>query len=143
MWSVYNAGNAEGRARSSSERLPTQGSRMRVLRWLLMLCLMAQTGCTLCQPGFLDDYAAVGGKWQRGNPTDGRLGSILSAHRAGGVMQGTSAVEYMPATLDSATQDYPPSGVGPAPPSIMEPDGLFEGGSGTSPPVEPIPMSQP
>ncbi|MFK7735528.1 MAG: hypothetical protein AB8B50_05860 [Pirellulaceae bacterium] len=119
---------------------------MRALPWLLGLCLLAQPGCTLCQPGFLDDYATVGGKWQRGNPTDGRVGSILSQHVAGGVSQGsgsTSQVEYAPYSLDAGTPSYPQSGVGPTPPSIMEPDGVFNDIRSTSPPIEPIPMQQP
>jgi hypothetical protein len=32
----------------------------------------------MCNPGYLDDYAAVGGKWQRSDPTYGRVGSIFS-----------------------------------------------------------------
>jgi hypothetical protein len=45
---------------------------------LCFACVAAVSGCTLPSPGFLDDYATVGGKWQRGNPTSGRVGSILS-----------------------------------------------------------------
>jgi hypothetical protein len=36
------------------------------------------SGCSMCATGYLDDYATVGGKWQRGNPTQGRVGSIFS-----------------------------------------------------------------
>lgn len=36
------------------------------------------TGCTMCAPGYLDDYATVGGKWQRHDPANGRVGSIFS-----------------------------------------------------------------
>ena len=32
----------------------------------------------MCAPGFLDDYATVGGKWQRSDPAQGRVGSIFS-----------------------------------------------------------------
>ncbi len=32
----------------------------------------------MCAPGYLDDYATVGGKWQRSDPTSGRVGSIFS-----------------------------------------------------------------
>lgn len=45
---------------------------------LLAVAIIAQTGCSICAPGYLDDYGAVGGKWERVNPTDGRVGSILS-----------------------------------------------------------------
>ncbi|MCA9134938.1 MAG: hypothetical protein KDA45_17335 [Planctomycetales bacterium] len=40
--------------------------------------LMLVSGCSLCAPGFLDDYATVGGKWQRSDPTQGRVGSVFS-----------------------------------------------------------------
>ncbi len=42
------------------------------------LTLVAATGCTMCPPGYIDDYATIGGKWQRTNPTDGRVGSPFS-----------------------------------------------------------------
>ncbi len=32
----------------------------------------------MCSRGFLDDYATVGGKWQRADQTHGRVGSIFS-----------------------------------------------------------------
>lgn len=40
--------------------------------------IMQATGCTMCCPPYLDDYATVGGKWARTNPTDGRVGSAFS-----------------------------------------------------------------
>ncbi len=39
---------------------------------------MLSSGCSMCAPGYLDDYATVGGKWQRSNPTCGRVGSVFS-----------------------------------------------------------------
>ena len=32
----------------------------------------------MCARGYLDDYATVGGKWQRSDPANGRVGSIFS-----------------------------------------------------------------
>lgn len=49
---------------------------MRLLGLLLTSTLL--TGCSICAPGYLDDYATVGGKWQRVDATTGRVGSILS-----------------------------------------------------------------
>lgn len=49
-----------------------------LLTALLGFCGVVSSGCAICSPGFLDDYAAVGGKWERNNPTTGRVGSILS-----------------------------------------------------------------
>ncbi|MEO8270555.1 MAG: hypothetical protein ABI557_12600 [Aureliella sp.] len=52
---------------------------MRVLLLLTVsLGFALASGCSMCAPGFMDDYATVGGKWQRGNPTQGRVGSIFS-----------------------------------------------------------------
>ena len=52
---------------------------MRVILLLAMsLGFSLASGCSMCAPGFLDDYATVGGKWQRGDPTQGRVGSIFS-----------------------------------------------------------------
>ncbi len=40
--------------------------------------LALSSGCSMCAPGLIDDYATVGGKWQRSDPTQGRVGSIFS-----------------------------------------------------------------
>lgn len=54
----------------------------RLYRYLLVtpfsFALLASTGCNLCCPPYLDDYATVGGKWARSNPTQGRVGSVFS-----------------------------------------------------------------
>lgn len=47
-----------------------------LLTWGFGLAL--SSGCSMCAPGFVDDYATVGGKWQRSDPTQGRVGSIFS-----------------------------------------------------------------
>lgn len=52
---------------------------MRLLSALLVVSgILGASGCSMCAPGFLDDYATVGGKWQRSDPTQGRVGSIFS-----------------------------------------------------------------
>ncbi len=45
---------------------------------LLATGVALSTGCTMCCPPYLEDYATVGGKWSRANPTDGRVGSAFS-----------------------------------------------------------------
>lgn len=45
---------------------------------VLLALLITNVGCNLCCPPYLDDYAAVGGKWNRSNPTDGRVGSAFT-----------------------------------------------------------------
>lgn len=39
---------------------------------------LALSGCNLCCPPYMDDYATVGGKWVRADPTEGRVGSAFS-----------------------------------------------------------------
>lgn len=51
---------------------------MRSLTGLLIFGTMILAGCSLGAPGYLDDYATVGGKWQRSDPTYGRVGSVFS-----------------------------------------------------------------
>ncbi len=45
--------------------------------WLVAIGIVS-SGCSLCAPGYLCDYGGVGGKWQRTDPENGRVGSILS-----------------------------------------------------------------
>ena len=45
---------------------------------LLVAVGSVSSGCSLCAPGYLCDYAGVSGKWQRTDPENGRVGSILS-----------------------------------------------------------------
>ena len=45
---------------------------------ILASTMFVLSGCALCPPGYLDDYAAVGGKWQRTDPASGRVGSVFS-----------------------------------------------------------------
>ncbi len=60
--------------------------------------VFALSGCSLCPPGYLDDYGAVGGKWQRANPTHGRVGSRLSdaGYSAGDLNDSTTIYEDAP-----------------------------------------------
>ena len=65
------------------------------------------TGCSMGPQGFLDDYATVGGKWQRNDPTYGRVGSIFSDP---GTNNGEAypADEYVDGDYTEETY-YPPS----------------------------------
>ena len=47
--------------------------------WLGAAALVTSSlGCSMCNTEHMCDYGGAGGKWQRGNPTCGRVGSILS-----------------------------------------------------------------
>lgn len=48
------------------------------IAFLLVAVGSVSSGCSLCAPGYLCDYSGVGGKWQRTDPENGRVGSILS-----------------------------------------------------------------
>lgn len=58
---------------------------------LSLIAIGSSTGCTLCRTDHICDYAGVGGKWQRSNPTCGRVGSTLSD---AGAYQSGSSVEF-------------------------------------------------
>ncbi len=51
--------------------------RTHLFRLMALSCVIS-SGCSMCSRGFLDDYATVGGKWQRSDPAQGRVGSIFS-----------------------------------------------------------------
>ena len=48
------------------------------IAFLLVAIGSISSGCSLCAPGYLCDYAGVGGKWQRTDPENGRVGSVFS-----------------------------------------------------------------
>ncbi len=72
-----------------------------------LILLSAVSGCAICPPGYLDDYATVGGKWQRSDPTRGRVGSTLSdAGSTTTTVSGTSGgAYYAPQIGDSYPHD--------------------------------------
>ena len=57
----------------------------------LMAAVAGSLGCTMCNTEHMHDYGGAGGKWQRGNPTCGRVGSILSD---AGAMHSETAVGF-------------------------------------------------
>lgn len=45
--------------------------------WVAILVLAGTSGCAMCDNVEDGTYAAFGGKWQRDNPTSGRVGSVF------------------------------------------------------------------
>jgi len=45
---------------------------------MLSVYVATASGCNLCCPPYMDDYATIGGKWQRSHPSQGTVGSALS-----------------------------------------------------------------
>jgi len=45
--------------------------------WVAMLVLAGVSGCAMCDNVEDSTYPAFGGKWQRDNPTSGRVGSVF------------------------------------------------------------------
>ena len=68
---------------------------------MFIAVLLLSTGCSLCAPGYLCDYAGVGGKWQRSDPENGRVGSIFSDPNS------VVAASHQPAETTSPTEIYP------------------------------------
>lgn len=63
--------------------------------FIIFASMLAASGCAIGNPGYLDDYATVGGKWQRSDPTYGRVGSVFSDPDASGRSGATMHVSDM------------------------------------------------
>lgn len=64
---------------------------------LLLGMLMFASGCAVCASPFDYDYSAYGGSWERGDPSQGRVGSAFLP--AGVTVQspdGSVPAEWMP-----------------------------------------------
>lgn len=57
---------------------PNQKIRWRSFCALLVTAITLCSGCNLCCPPYMDDYATIGGKWQRAHPSEGVVGSAFS-----------------------------------------------------------------
>ena len=84
------------------------------IAFLLVAVGSASSGCSLCAPGYLCDYAGVGGKWQRTDPENGRVGSIFSDPNS---VVGASS--QSPVVTESDTYEF--EDVTPGDESILEP----------------------
>ena len=51
--------------------------RSKRFSWVAALVLAGLTGCAMCDNSQDCTYPAFGGKWQRGNPLSGRVGSLF------------------------------------------------------------------
>ncbi|GIW99366.1 MAG: hypothetical protein KatS3mg111_2699 [Pirellulaceae bacterium] len=77
MWRKRQVGKFHsGQDVSLPRCLPTKGNLPRAT--VTLASLLVLSGCAIGHPGFLDDYATVGGKWERTDPVEGRVGSIFS-----------------------------------------------------------------
>ncbi len=88
----------------------------------LAMATIVTSGCSLCCPSYMHDYAGVGGKWQRSDPENGRVGSVFSdpgsvvmASNSAAVIEGESyysdepiyddSIEYGESIMDTSDQD--------------------------------------
>ncbi len=77
----------------SSDRFP----------WVAMLVLAGLTGCAMCDNSQDCTYPAFGGKWQRDNPSSGRVASVFDP--AGTRMiQEISPAEEVPTPTEAGTE---------------------------------------
>ncbi len=97
------------RTASASTSRPPKANSLLSGKHSLLLSLVAMsllsTGCRLCAPGYLCDYAGVGGKWQRSDPENGRVGSIFSDPNS--VVAASHNTSHHPAEVASPIEIYP------------------------------------
>lgn len=67
---------------------------MRSLCLLVLAVSSVTLGCSICPEGYMDDYATVGGKWQRSDPANGRVGSVFSDPGTVAASYGEPTTEY-------------------------------------------------
>jgi hypothetical protein len=71
----------------------------------LIALLAAATGCATCGSPFDYSYAAYGGKWQRGDSDEGRVGSALDPAEVTSAEEDTGiAFQGEPTPADASTQ---------------------------------------
>lgn len=106
--------------------------RKLVISSICTAALLAITGCSMGPPGYIDDYATVGGKWERADPTYGRVGSPFSdpgttdGYYAGGATIDEYAVEPYDATYDSEYDGQSKGGIVDGPVEAYPSDGGIE-----------------
>lgn len=77
--------------------------------WVAMLVLAGTTGCAMCDNAQDWSYAAFGGKWQRDNPTSGRVASLFDPAGAQIVEQGSPMeAEPAPESTEEAEESAKP-----------------------------------
>ena len=84
------------------------------IAFLLVAIGSVSSGCSICAPGYLCDYAGVGGKYQRSDPENGRVGSIFSDPNS--VVAASASASEVLASDESNYEEVAPSGE-----SILEP----------------------
>ena len=72
--------------------------RMPLNSWFCITLLIFASGCAMCASPYDTHYAAYGGTWQRGHPSDGRVGSVFHP---------TGEVVMYPATPLEAEEVWP------------------------------------
>ena len=73
----------------------------RITTTLLIVALLVTSGCAICASPGDYEYAAYGGRWQRTDRTNGRVGSVLDP--AGAQPDSSPRMEPTPALPDEAT----------------------------------------
>jgi hypothetical protein len=78
--------------------------------YLIMGLLLSTSGCAICSSPYDHHFSAHGGYWERHDPSDGRVGSIL--HPAGPIVR---------RTLDGYPEGWDPEQMVPRADAILSP----------------------
>ncbi len=79
--------------------------RSKQVVWVAMLVLAGTTGCAMCDNAQDWSYAAFGGKWQRDNPTSGRVASLFDPAGGQVIEQGfPTEAEPVPEGIEQAEE---------------------------------------
>jgi hypothetical protein len=79
-------------------------SRLLALSFVVGMAALSN-GCAMCCAPFDWDYPCVGGRWERHNPTSGRVGSAFD--EAGGPIAVATTTSATPVPANAAPTDMP------------------------------------
>jgi hypothetical protein len=110
--------------------------------WVAVLVLAGTTGCAMCDNAQDWTYAAFGGKWQRDNPSSGRVASLFDP--AGGqVTEQQVSEQGVPTEAESAAEGIEPTEES-AEPLVERAEGAAEAAKGeTETPKETAETAEP
>ncbi|HAA70934.1 MAG TPA: hypothetical protein DCE55_17480 [Planctomycetaceae bacterium] len=101
MFFLKISGGRRRQGRWKSERATRAVPMTRITTTLLIVSLLVTSGCAICASPGDYEYAAYGGRWQRTDRNNGRVGSVLDP--AGEQPDSSPRMEPTPVLPDAAT----------------------------------------